>query len=303
MKQHPIPPLAAVLMLFALYGQASAEDITSDNVVIVLDASGSMNDPMGGSRLKKIDAAKMALKEVLKGIPPSTHVGLLVFSASNVRDPWVYPLAARDDQKLFAAIASPQPGGGTPLGTFMKQGADRLLQARKAQFGYGSYRLVIVTDGEANSEPTGLVDRHTADIMSRGITVDVIGVNMAGQHTLATRVHSYRRADDPASLKRAVQEVFAEVAKPIDDKTGQDVYQMLLPLPAETAAAMLKALSSSGDDPIGAARKTRPQVPGQATASPGTAPPPSGRSGPLPMWVVALVIAAIVVIGIAKRRR
>jgi hypothetical protein len=296
--------LAAALPLLPAVG--AAEDGSHDNVVIVLDASGSMKEAMGASRMRKIDAAKTALKEVLKTIPQSTRVGVLVFSASNVQDPWVYPLGPRDDGKLSAAIDLPQPGGNTPLGTFMKMGADCLLQARKAQFGYGSYRLLVVTDGEANSEPAGLVDRYTPDIMSRGITVDAIGVRMAQRHTLATKVHTYRRADDPASLKQAIAEVFAEVAKPVDDKTGEDVYQALLPIPDEAAAAMIKALSSPGDDPIGEARRAPPprsEPPAAgAAARPPAPPPPARRTSPM-SWPVIVAIAVIVMIGIAKRRR
>ena len=84
----------------------------------------------------------------------------------------------------------------------MKRGADALLKAREKQFGYGTYRLLIVTDGEAG-DPR-LVESFTPDIISRGITIDVIGVEMPSRHTLATRVHSYRNANDPESLRQAI---------------------------------------------------------------------------------------------------
>ena len=65
---------------------------------------------------------------------------------------------------LNGAIDSITSQGGTPLGEYMKQGADALLDARKKQFGYGTYRLLVVTDGEAND--AGLVDGYTPDIIS-----------------------------------------------------------------------------------------------------------------------------------------
>ena len=37
----------------------------------------------------------------------------------------------------------------------------------------------------------------------------IIGVNMKSDHTLATKVHSYRRADDPSSLTKAFSDVFS----------------------------------------------------------------------------------------------
>lgn len=249
--------LAVVLFLLGLVflKTAGAGMVYHDNVVIVLDASGSMDERMGS--VKKIDAAKTALKGVIKEATSQTQIGLVVFSASNLKNEWVYPLGPRDDAKLKQAIDLPRPGGNTPLAAYIKKGADRLLLEREKQFGYGSYRLLIVTDGEANVQ-TNLVDPYTFDVMSRGITVDVIGVNMAQKHTLATKVHSYRLADNPDSLKRAIEAVFAEVGGVSDDKAGADDFQVIAPLPSEMASAIIKSLSASGNHPIGEKPKVKP---------------------------------------------
>jgi hypothetical protein len=141
------------------------------------------------------------------------------------------------------------PGGGTPLGAYLKKGADRLLEERAKQFGYGTFRLLVVTDGEAEDKQA--VDRYTPEIIARGVTVDVIGVAMDQRHTLATRVHSYRTANDPASLKRAVAEVFGEIGGSGNDVAGAEAFAELAPIPAPVAAAMIQSLSSSGNQPIG----------------------------------------------------
>src|SRR5687768_2949362 len=93
-----------------------------DNVVIVLDASGSMTGKLPGTDMTKMDGAKAALKEVLKNVPQSTRVGLLVFSAGNVTNDWVYPLGPRNDAELLKAIDLPIPRSGTPLGRYIKTG-------------------------------------------------------------------------------------------------------------------------------------------------------------------------------------
>lgn len=240
-----------------------------DNVVIVLDASGSMDDSLGSVR--KIDAAKVALKEVLKQIPATVHVGLVVFSADNVPNgqEWIYPLGPRDEAKLTTAINLPKPGGGTPLGAFMKIGADRLLQERQKQFGYGTYRLLAVTDGEATDGK--LYEKYAPDIMSRGITLDVIGVGMNHDHPLAKQSHSYRAANDPAALKKAIAEVMAEIGKSKDGAVSGDVeegYRMISALPDGFAEAAIKALSDSGNQPIGEKSKTAVQTAPTTEASP-----------------------------------
>lgn len=257
--------LGAVLagLWAAPLGQAQVQ--VTDNVVVVVDASGSMGAPMGGST--RMSVAKNALKQVLDQIPDTTHVGILVFPRGN----WVYPLGPRKESMLAGAIDSIQSGGGTPLGDYMKRGADALLEARKKQFGYGTYRLLVVTDGEAGDARQ--VEAYTPDIISRGITIDCIGVEMASRHTLATKVHSYRNANDPESLKQAISEVFAEVASGDAGPGGENAFELITDLPEATASAMLQSLSTSGNQPIGEGPVMR------SVESPSPSPAPSYSGG------------------------
>ncbi len=273
MKQRTPRGLTALVAAFVVSActvSALAAQLDQHNVVIVLDASGSMGDDMRNSKIQKMNAAKAALKEVLSQVPMDTNIGLLVFSSVENRSGWIYPLGPRDDTRLMEAIDLPLPGGKTPLGRYIKIAADRLLQQRQQQFGYGTYRLLIVTDGEAGD--LELVEQCVPEVIARGITMDVIGVDMATDHTLATRVHSYRRADDPESLKRAIAEVFAEVSDEGTDASAEEAFDILAGIPDELASAMLKALSSSGNQPIGESAaipaataprqaQTRPQTP------------------------------------------
>jgi hypothetical protein len=244
-------------------------------------------------------AAKAALKQVLKNVPQTTQIGLLVFSAKGTDTDWVYPLGPRDDVKLTQAIDRLMPGGGTPLGRYLKKGADRLLEARAKQFGYGTFRLIVVTDGEADDQKE--VDRFTPEVIARGITVDVIGVAMSQRHTLATRVHSYRSANDPASLQRAVAEAFGEIGGRGNDAVTTETFAELKPIPAEAAQAMLQALSSSGNHPIGERPPVKPEQvqrgSGQPTAS-GSAP--SGVVHRSKSWssLLATALGGFVCIGI-----
>ena len=273
-------------------GQAQVQ--VTDNVVVVVDASGSMGANMAGTGRDRMSVAKGALKQVLDQIPDTTHVGILVFPRGN----WVYPLGPRKESMLAGAIDSIQSGGGTPLGEYMKRGADVLLDARRKQFGYGTYRLLVVTDGEAGDARQ--VEAYTPDIISRGITIDVIGVEMASRHTLATKVHSYRNANDPESLKQAISEVFAEVASGDAGQTGEDAFELIADLPEATASAMLKSLSTSGNQPIGEAPSMR------SVESPSPSPAPSYSGGTTSSQstsgegdnLLVLLFAALCVLGV-----
>jgi len=273
-------------------GGAEAAPLDHGNVVILLDASGSMGRPMADSQMTKMAAAKAALRETLTQAPPDTHIGLLVFSP-------------REDARLLEAIDAPSPGGGTPLGKYIRRAADRLLEQRARQRGYGAYRLLIVTDGEADDPDK--VDRYTAEILARGVTMDVIGVDMKSDHTLAAKAHSYRRANDPESLRKAVADVFAEVADAGGDAAAENAFAEIAPIPSEIAAAMLEALARSGNEPIGGSREraaARPatRISAQQTPTQTRARRTSFLSTPI-VTLIVVFLAVSVVMRAARRRR
>ena len=307
--------------LFALAGAAGAQH--ADNVVIVLDASGSMEKPMlGNPQVVKMDAAKQAMRDVLGTVLRETQVGLLVFSGQGHEGDWLFPLGPRDDGKLLADLAKVQPDGGTPLGAYMKKGADRLLEQRAAQNGYGSFRLLLITDGQASDEDE--MNRNLPEILGRGLTLDVIGVSMARQHALATKVHSYRKADDAESLSEAISAVFAEVSRSATDGAATAEFELLQGLPDGVATGIIEALATNHDEPIGTrparaeafTARNRP-VQNPSGSSRPSAPPldPQGRSGR--SWLLVLgsvglvmflavgggVVALIVVLSKRKSRR
>ena len=237
---------------------SGANDMYQDNLVVILDASGSMNDPLKKGGETKMPAARRALKSVLSKLPATTNVGVLVFGGTDangrtLKEDWVYPLGPMDESSLARAIDRPQPKGKTWLGKYLKLGADRLLEQRKQQRGYGTYRLLVVTDGEAND--AAKVEKHVPDILSRGITVDVIGVDMKKTHTLATRVHSYRQVNDSASLEKALSEVLAEIGSQ-DVNATEEAFELLQGFPADIAMSVIGALTEVDDRPIGQVQRT-----------------------------------------------
>ena len=234
--------LVLTLLLTVRAGQAG------QNVVVVVDDSGSMKDRMRSpqGRLPKIEAAKQALITVLEQLPDDAKVGVVLLNGKVDRSPWLLPLGPVDVTKTRQAIRSVRAKGGTPLGQFMKVASDALLELRDKEH-YGSYRLLIVTDGEAGDN--NLVESYLPEIKGRGITVDVIGVAMNSDHSLATKVHSYRRADNPESLTTAIREVFAETSSTGD--AGESDFELLEGLPMECASAALLALAEEVNIPIG----------------------------------------------------
>lgn len=266
-------------------------------------------------RQKKIEAAKSALQVVLGQLPSDAQVGILLLNGKTGSGSWVVPVGPVNLEVARAALKQVRAGGETPLGARLKQAADALLEKRAKQH-YGEYRLLVVTDGEATDGPR--VARFLPEILARGLTVDVIGVDMRADHSLATQVRSYRRADDPDSLQRAVQAVFAESSSDQDDR--QTDFEFLSGFPSDVAAAALAALAEAGNEPIGSTLVNRPMAQDtnhDSSASPAAAPPPMSRStpatapgdseprgtSPARAWIMYAVMLVVFFLALSAKRR
>jgi hypothetical protein len=238
--------LTRIMMLGACVFAAS-QAFAGPNIVVLLDDSGSMADRMRSNwGVQKIEAARSALLTVLEQVPPDARVGVLALNGGGA-DHWVLPLGRVDQNRMKSALNVVRANGGTPLGEFMKVATDALLTVREKSR-YGTYKLLIVTDGEATDQD--LVEGYLPDILSRGITVDVIGVDMRQDHSLATRVHTYRRADDPDSLRQALSQVVLGESTADARDAGESDFEMLEGFPDEVATAALEALAKQGNAPI-----------------------------------------------------
>lgn len=252
-------------LLIALLTLPQAIHAADQYVVVVLDDSGSMNDEMRSVSTGKMDAAREALQTVLADMPDEAEVGVLALNSTVNGSNWIAPLGPVDRATIRQRIASIRAEGSTPLGAAMKDATDALLAARNKQV-YGIYRLLIVTDGEASDQE--LVERYLPEIKARGVVTDVIGVDMSGDHSLATQVNAYRRADDPGSLRQAIAQVFAETSDQ-DATAGESDYDLLAGLNDEVAAAAVTSLSTTSNQPIGVvAAQSRDAAASGPTSSP-----------------------------------
>ncbi len=272
-----LTPLAILITL--LIGAASPKRISAADqyVVVVLDDSGSMGSTMRNRRSGKMQAAKQALQTVLADVPDEAEVGVLALNSMVNGSKWVAPLGPVDRTIIQRQIAGIRADGNTPLGAAMKAATDALLEKR-AQNVYGIYRLLIVTDGEATDQ--NLVEKYLPDIRARGVVTDVIGVDMKSDHSLATQVNTYRRADDPESLRQAIAQVFAETSDE-DTDAGASDYDLLVGLDDDVASAAVTSLAKISNQPIGEANQQR-----SATSRPppttSPAPPTIPRRAPTP---------------------
>lgn len=222
------------------------EDNAQDNVVVILDGSGSMSAPMGGT--SRMQAAKRALFKAINQLPEDTNFGLLVFSSSH--DGWIYPLSPLNKVEAWKNVQKIREGGKTPLGHYIKTAGDSLLRERAKQFNYGSYRIIVITDGE--STDGNLMERFARESVGRGLTLNVVGVGMTRDHTLKGLAHQYVGANDIDALNAAVTSFVAEAPVNMKLDEGQTPYSYLAFFPDDAAALQaIDALSETGNHPLG----------------------------------------------------
>jgi hypothetical protein len=242
--------LLALLAALSLAAAARA----ADYVVIVFDDSGSMDEYMRAARKSRLNVAKEALAATIAQVPPTTHVGLLTFHG------WAYDLQPVDQQAFSRALSGVRANGGTPLYEHMKAGADRLLAERAKQGNVGSYKLLVVTDGQATDGGLNRAAKKgdydfpgvTREIVNRGLVIDTIGLEMAGDHELKGQINGfYMRGDDPSSLKAGLTKSVAEVGFGGKDGLSNEAFKDIGEMPEAAARTAILGLTDFQNQPVG----------------------------------------------------
>lgn len=183
---------------------AEGEPSLTRNFYFIIDGSGSMNgDDCGGQFASRVEGAKWAVEEFLKSIPDDANIGLYVFDYHSRRE--VVELEVGNRTDFLEAVRDIEAGGGTPLASSIEFGVDRLVEQFKKQLGYGDYRLIVVTDGEANKIPSAA--RYA---MRYNIPIYTIGLCMDASHELSRFSVSYQAAGSSEELAKALAETVAE---------------------------------------------------------------------------------------------
>lgn len=163
----------------------SASDETGGkptNILLVLDASGSMVQMVGNER--KIDIAKRVIKDYASKIPVGTNLGLMVYGNHGSNSPadkavscagidLVYPVGSINISQFNSAVDSFQPTGWTPIGGSLRK-AVTTFSGKEGQNNF----VIVVTDGEetCQSDPVGAAkDLRASNIKAQ---IDVVGFSV-----------------------------------------------------------------------------------------------------------------------------
>ena len=199
------------------------ESAMIENDMVVLDMSGSMADgSCAGSHNSRASAAKKALLSWISGktngaagtTGPSRNIGLVSFSNGEIALDAPLGSGAAHGQMLVDAIDALSPDGGTPLRSAMEAGMQELEAQGWRQGGAGTYRLIVITDGAADTgeDPGTLLDEILAN-PANPVEVYSIGFCIEGGHSLNDpNAVFYMDANSPEELASSLAATSAEAS-------------------------------------------------------------------------------------------
>lgn len=191
---------------------AAAAERRADAVLLVLDASGSMNDPADATQ-SRLDAAREAIEVFVTSADPALDIGLRVFGH---RFPSGSPQTCTDSENLVPvgadrdaitqAISGIEASGDTPIGYSLQEGVSDLPADSEDPV------IVLVSDGLSDCTD----DRPcevAQELVARGIdvTIDTIGfqVDAAAERQLTCIAEAtgglYVAADEVVELVAVLQ--------------------------------------------------------------------------------------------------
>lgn len=199
--------------------------LTRTNYMIVLDMSGSMGSrECAGAYNDKSAAAKAALNAWVDNVDHQANLGLIIFDGQG---PSIRVNLGQDNRSAFRQhVNTSSPAGGTPLQTSLRLAHQELTERARYQQGYGTYRLMVITDGEHSDgeDPSQEIERiagnaaNPIELHTIGFCIDDSALNQPG-------VTLYRSAQNPEELARGLDSVLAESQDfaNIQEFTGNDL--------------------------------------------------------------------------------
>lgn len=188
----------------------------SVNIEVVLDASGSMNESVGGRR--KIEVAKEAIAAFVQSLPRTANVSVRTFGngadepkdVSCASSRLVVPFGPRDAATVGAALSKTKVQGYTPLaGALEKAVVDFSTRPAKSNSNF----VYVVSDGEETCDGDPVASARKLAAADVGVQVNVIGFAVDSKSAAQLRAAAtagggvYAAAGDDKALGKAFDAV------------------------------------------------------------------------------------------------
>lgn len=212
------PPAPAVLQ--------AVEDSWEQNrkrarVLLVLDVSGSMGEPVPDAGASKLDLAKQAATQAVQGFAPDDEIGLWVFSTglggSGVPYVELVPIGPGRETvpAITSAVAGLQADGGTGLYATLRKAQQKMVSDLDTS---RINAVVLLSDGRneypADTDLDGLLRQLTGESVDTSVRVFTIGYGESADRDALVAISEASRgafydASDPASIGKVLTSVLS----------------------------------------------------------------------------------------------
>jgi hypothetical protein len=236
MRSMWVVVVAGLLFLMSGVVASSAQESEDGAVLLILDASGSMNlTDDNGDVL--IDGAKSAVARLIGGLPEGSQVGLMVYGHRVPNDDQtngcqdtelVVPVGPLDRQGLLDAVDGVEAKGFTPIGRSLEEAAAALPGGRGT--------VILVSDGEDTCAPPDPCE-VAATLLEQGVDVRVhtVGFFLADDEAARRQLQCIAEATDGTYHEiDAVDALAAELGALIHDALPEGTEPMVIPLDGAT---------------------------------------------------------------------
>ncbi len=200
-REPVVPNWAAIASWPTIQSEvvAALPDPNMRVTAIILDDSGSMGTDIG--------PAKTAVVDALAAMSSTDRVAVLALNAGTILP---FMSVAEAQTSLTNLLRPIESDGGTPL-TDAVLAAQELLEVEAAAMrGFGTFRLIVTTDGQANDDVA--LDAAIETLAGQTpIQLTTIGIGIDGGHVLRRGdLGSFVDVVNVAGLKEALQAAVAE---------------------------------------------------------------------------------------------
>lgn len=182
------------------------EDMLAANWMVVLDNSGSMTTKECSGQDTRMVAGGKAVIDFSQKRPANDNFGLVLFIKSEPHAQVAVPLG-RNKAAFEREVRNARPDFSTPLGPAIQVAYKEIEKQLELQGGYGSYHIVVVTDGQWNqgTDPKPIVQLI---VQKSPVQIHTVGFCTGEGHGLHIPGYaSYASADNIDQVNQALQVV------------------------------------------------------------------------------------------------
>jgi uncharacterized membrane protein len=219
-------------------------------VMIVIDCSGSMGFPVGGSRRSKQAITNDGAAAAVRSLDKTDLVGVVIF---NNEPEVLIPLSANSQPERSAAVIQRiQPDGGTNVPPALEVAANQLRAARAE-----TKHIIVLSDGRSQNKE--VLPSLAQSIAADGIRISTIAVGDDADGPTMSKMASvgggvYYRVVDPNLLPRIFVKAVRVVRTPLIRE------QPFQPVLLATGSPIIDGLAETGVPPLNGLVLTQPRA-------------------------------------------